>query len=215
MKKAVIFDLDGTLINSLPDIAAAMNRTLARFGLPEHPEADYKYKVGNGAVKLAERSVGEHTEYLEQVLAAYRADYAQNSRVNTTAYRGVIEMLTAIEQMGVRVCVLSNKDQSDVENVMRYYFPSVRFSVILGRAEGVALKPDPAGALRIAGELELKPEEIWFVGDTGTDMQCGAAAGMDTIGVLWGFRPREELIASGARELAADPQELTDLIRRS
>ncbi|MBR4361025.1 MAG: HAD family hydrolase [Clostridia bacterium] len=214
MKKAVIFDLDGTLINSLPDIAAAMNRSLALFGLPTYPEADYKFKVGNGVFKLTERAVGSHTEYYDRVLAAYRADYAQHSRVNTTAYRGVPEMLSALESRGMRLCVLSNKDQTDVENVLACYFPNILFAAIQGRTEGLPLKPDPTGALRVAQSLALPPEDFWFVGDTSTDMLCGAAAGMETVGVLWGFRPREELIAGGARELAADPAELQELIGR-
>lgn len=212
MKRGVIFDLDGTLINSLPDISAAMNRSLAKFGLPGFAEDEYKYKVGNGVFKIAERSVGEHTEYLQQVLEAYMADYAQNSRVNTYAYKGVADMLLSLMARGIQVCVLSNKDQSDTENVLAYYFPDVRFAAIRGRVEGVPLKPDPTGALLIAQVLNLTPDDFWYVGDTSMDMNCGNAAGMETVGVLWGFRPREELVASGARRLIADPQELLQLV---
>ena len=214
MKKAVIFDLDGTLINSLPDIAAAMNRSLARFGLPVHAEAEYKYMVGNGVFKLTERSVGPHTAYFDGVLDAYREDYGRNSRVDTAAYRGVADMLTALDQKGLRLCVLSNKDQADTENVLACYFPGIAFAVIRGRRDGVPLKPDPAGALLIAQELGLSPEDFWYVGDTATDMRCGNASHMETVGVLWGYRPREELMASGARELAADPDELPALLLR-
>ena len=212
MKKGVIFDLDGTLINSLPDISAAMNRSLAKFGLPGYAEADYKYKVGNGARKLAERSVGEHAELLEPVLEAYQADYAQHSRVNSCAYKGVAEMLQGLLDRGLKIAVLSNKDQADVDKVLSYYFPTIAFSVIRGRVEGVPLKPDPAGALLIAQDLGLTPAECWYVGDTSMDMNCGKAAGMETVGVLWGFRPREELVASGARELIAEPEELLHIV---
>lgn len=212
MKKGIIFDLDGTLINSLPDISASMNRSLAKFGLPGFEENEYKYKVGNGVIKIAERSVGEHTELLEDVLHAYMEDYARNSRVNTYAYKGVPEMLQGLADRGLQVCVLSNKDQSDTENVLAYYFPGIAFAAIRGRIPGVPLKPDPAGAKLIAQQLNLTSDEIWYVGDTSMDMNCGNAAQMETVGVLWGFRPREELVASGAKHLIADPGELLELV---
>ena len=211
MKKGVLFDLDGTLLNSLPDIANAMNRALARFGLPVFEENAYKYKVGNGVLKLAERSVGDHTEYYDRVLAAYMEDYAQHNRVDTRPFRGVPEMLEKLAGLGIRICVLTNKDQADAENVLAYYFPSVSFSAIRGRREGVPLKPDPAGALLIAQQLNLAPGDCLYVGDTSTDMKCGNAAGMETVGVLWGYRPREELVANGARHLISEPQELLTL----
>lgn len=212
MKQAVIFDLDGTLVNSLPDIAAAMNRSLRRFGLPEWPEDAYKFKVGNGVFRLTERAVGEHTGQTEAVLRTYMADYAENCRVNSYAYPGLNELLLALNQRGVLSCVLSNKDQGDVESVIRYYFPQIEFAALRGRVDGVPLKPDPAGALLIAKDLGLSPDDFLYVGDTGTDMACGAAAGMETVGVLWGFRPREELTAAGARRLIAEPGELLSLL---
>lgn len=212
MKKGVIFDLDGTLVNSLPDIAAAMNRALAKSELPGHSEEAYQYKVGNGVLKLAERAVGTHMECYQAVLDAYRADYALHCRVASHPYQGVPEMLEGLIDRGVKVCVFSNKDQADTESVISYYFPSIAFSAVRGRVEDVPLKPAPDGALRIAKELGLTPGDFWYVGDTGTDMCCGNAAGMATVGVLWGFRPQEELIASGAGHLIAHPLELLTLV---
>ena len=212
MKKCVIFDLDGTLVHSLPDIAAAMNRSLRKFGLPIFEESAYKYKVGNGALKLTERCIGEHKELYQQVLDAYRADYAVNNQVNSHAYKGVPEMLKALIGKGVDVCVLTNKDQADAERVLSHYFPGIGFSVIRGRMEGVPLKPDPSGALVIAGLVGVEPAECWYVGDTSTDMNCGSAAGMETVGVLWGYRPREELTANGAKYLVSEPREIVDLV---
>lgn len=213
MKRAVLFDLDGTLVHSLPDIAAAMNRSLSAYGLPMHPEEDYKFMVGDGVVNLARRAVGQRQDCFAQVLSAYRADYALHSRVNTRPYPGVPELLEKLRARGVFPCVFSNKDQGDVENVLHHYFPGFPFSAVRGRREGTPIKPDPAGALLIAEELGLSPQAFLYVGDSGTDMRCGAAAGMDTVGVLWGFRPREELTAAGARYLAASPDEILDLIQ--
>ena len=211
MKQCVIFDLDGTLVHSLPDIAAAMNRSLSKFGLPVFEESAYKYKVGNGVLKLTERCVGERKDLFDQVKAAYMADYAQNNRVLSRPFRGVEEMLRALIQRGIPAAVLTNKDQGDAENMLGHFFPDIAFSVIRGRTEGVPLKPDPAGALLIARQLDVSPADCLYVGDTSTDMNCGNAAGMETVGVLWGYRPREELTANGARHLISDPMELIDL----
>lgn len=215
MKKAVIFDLDGTLINSLPDISAAMNRSLEKAGLPTHEENAYKYKVGNGVVKLAERSVGDRIDCLDAVLDAYREDYAQNCRVNSYVYKGIEEMLQGLLEKGLHICVLTNKDNADAQRVISYYFPHIPFDLIRGRVPDVPLKPDPAGALLIAEALGLSPEECWYVGDTSMDMNCGNSAGMETVGVLWGFRPREELAAGGACRIIAEPGELLSLVSAS
>ena len=211
MKKGVVFDLDGTLIHSLPDIAAAMNRSLAKYGLPGFEEAAYKYKVGNGVLKLTERCVGERKDLYDQVKAAYMEDYSQHNRVDSRPFRGVEDMLLTLNQRGIPVAVLTNKDQGDAESMLRHFFPDIAFSVIRGRNEGVPLKPDPAGALLIAESLGVNPADCLYVGDTSTDMNCGNAAGMETVGVLWGYRPREELTANGARHLISDPMELIDL----
>lgn len=212
MKKGIIFDLDGTLINSLPDISAAMNRALAKAGLPAHPEEAYKYLVGDGVIKLSERAVGARLELAPQVLADYMPDYARNCRVNTHPYAGVPEALAGLAARGLKICVLTNKDQSDAEHILAYYFPAVHFSAVRGRVPGVALKPHPQGALLIAKALEIAPEDFWYVGDTRMDMLCGNAAGMETIGVLWGFRPRAELTESGAKHLAKNAAELLQIV---
>ena len=212
MKKGVIFDLDGTLINSLPDISAAMNRALAKNGLPTYPEESYKYKVGDGVMTLAKRAVGAHAECYQAVLSAYMEDYAQNCRVHTRPYDGVHEMLRSLSSLGLKVFVLTNKDQADAEHVLAHYFPAFPFSAVRGRQAGFPLKPDPSGALLIAQTFSLSSDNFWYVGDTGTDMQCGNAAGMETVGVLWGFRPREELADNNARHIIAAPDELLRLV---
>ena len=211
MKKGVIFDLDGTLIHSLPDIAAAMNRALKQYGLPTFEENEYKYKVGNGVLKLTERAVGERRDMYEQVKQAYMADYAEHNRVNTRPFRGVPELLRELNARGVPVCVLTNKDQRDAETILAHYFPEISFAMVRGRVEGVPLKPDPTGALLLSSGIGAAPADCLYVGDTSTDMNCGVRAGMETVGVLWGYRPREELVASGARHLISEPAELLHL----
>ena len=212
MKKAVIFDLDGTLVNSLPDIAAAMNRTLAAFHLPIHEVDCYKYMVGGGASNLASRAVGNHQELHQQVLDVYRADYAQNCRVDSHIYDGVMDMLAELKKRGLALCVFSNKDQWDVESVVNYYFPGFPFAHVRGKTADMPLKPKPDGALYIANQLGIAPEECLYIGDTGTDMECGNAAHMETVGVTWGFRKKEELVQANALHIIDHPMELIALV---
>lgn len=212
MKKAVIFDLDGTLINSIPDIAGCMNKILEKYGLPTHPEDSYKYKTGNGVIKMVERALGEHTEYQETALKEYTEAYNRHCADDSYAYPGIADMLRGLANRGLKICVLTNKDQNQAEHVLNTYFADIPFAVVQGRVPGLALKPDPAGALKIAKDLGLGIEEIWYVGDTSMDMNCGNAAGMETVGVLWGFRPREELVSNGAKQLIAAPAEFLQLV---
>ena len=153
MFQSAIFDLDGTLINSLPDIAGAMNRSLAKCGLPGFQVEDYRLKVGNGVFKIAERSVGGRLDLMPQVLSYYMKDYAENCCVDSFVYPGITEALEQMASAGLSLSVFSNKDQGDVERVMRHYFPGITFVCIRGRQEGVPLKPAPDGAVRIAQEL--------------------------------------------------------------
>ena len=206
--RAVVFDLDGTLTNTLRDIAAAMNRSLRMHGLPEHPVDAYRYLVGNGAKKLAERAVGERLDMQVAVLRDYQAHYEQHTRDTTKPYDGIPELLAGLTQRGMMLCVLSNKPHADTLNVVRYFFPQTPFRVIRGQMEGVPVKPDPAGALAIAEEIGAQPRECLYLGDTSVDMETATRAGMTPVGVLWGFRDEKELRESGARLLLRHPTEL-------
>lgn len=188
MKKAAIFDLDGTLVYSLPDIADAMNRSLEKAGLPTHPLERYNYMVGDGVINLARRAVGNRQDQLEYVLSCYRADYKLHCHEKTCLYNGVPEMLTRLNSAGLQLCIFSNKDQGDVESVVSCYMPDIPFACVLGRSDVRPVKPDPAGALYIVEKLGIAPAECWYIGDTDTDMFCGKRAGMDTVGAVWGFR---------------------------
>ena len=211
-RKAVVFDLDGTLINSLPDISSAMNRVLAAFNLPAHEESAYRLFTGDGARNLTLRALGERREMLPQVLAAYAGEYGKNSRVNTAPYAGIAQMLDTLSGKGLLLCVLSNKDELDTQQVIAHYFPGQTFAVIRGRREGVPLKPDPTALLQIAAQLKLLPEDFWYVGDTKTDMLCAAGAGMESIAVTWGYQTMEEIAGGKPMHYAGTPGELTALL---
>lgn len=210
--KAVVFDLDGTLTNTLDDIAFAMNRSLRLHSLPEFPVEAYKYLVGDGAVMLARRACRERTDMAPSVLTEYQAYYKDHTNDRSVPYPGIEAMLAALTARGMRLAVFSNKPHADVQTVVKHYFPAVPFEVIRGQIEGVPVKPDPAGALAVAQEMGLEPADFLYLGDTGTDMHCAVNAGMHPVGVLWGFREEEELRESGAKAIIADPMALMELL---
>lgn len=213
MIKAVLFDLDGTLTNTLRDIATAMNRALRLHGLPEFEENAYRYLVGDGAKKLAERAVRDRTELAEIVRADYQAYYQNHTLDTTHPYDGIPELLHALCEKGLKVCVLSNKPHADTCGVVRHFFPDVPFAQVRGQQEGTPVKPDPTGALAIAARLSIRPDECLYLGDTSVDMTCAIRAGMHPIGVLWGFRTAEELRQSGAEHLIHQPLELLNYLK--
>ena len=208
MIRAVLFDLDGTLTNTLKDIADAMNRSLRLHGLPEWPVDAYRYLVGDGAKKLAERAVRERHELALSVQREYQAYYQEHTQVSTKPYEGVPELLRALQSRGVPMAVFSNKPDADTKNVVRHFFTDIAFKVVRGQMDGVAVKPDPAGALAVAETIGVLPEEVLYLGDTSTDMRCAQNAGMHPIGVLWGFRTEEELRESGAECVISHPLDL-------
>lgn len=208
MYKAVLFDLDGTLTDTLSDIAAAMNRSLRLHGLAEWPVDAYRYLVGDGAKVLSERCVRDRQELAPAVRADYQAYYETHNLVKTRPYDGVPEMLRALADGGLALAVLSNKPDADTKAVVRHFFPDVPFSVVRGQVEGVPVKPDPTGALAVAAAMDIAPGEFLYLGDTAVDMRCALAAGMHPIGALWGFRTAEELQQAGAERLACSPMDV-------
>ena len=206
--KAAVFDLDGTLTNTLNDIATAMNRSLRLHGLPEFSVDEYRYLVGDGAKKLAQRAVRNRQELAESVRREYQAYYQEHTLDTTRPYPGIPELLQALTERGIQVCVLSNKPHADTCGVVRHFFPEIPFAQIRGQVEGVPVKPDPTGALLIARTLGLKPEAFVYLGDTNVDMRTAVNAGMHPVGVTWGFRPAEELAQAGAEHLIGNPLDL-------
>jgi phosphoglycolate phosphatase len=212
---AVIFDLDGTLLDTLHDIAHAANIVLREAGYPEQPIDAYRYFVGNGVRILFQRALPEpHRDRVtvEACAVAFRETYSRLWNVHTRPYAGVEELLRLIIAMPLSMAVLSNKPHAFTERCVAEYLPQEDFRVVLGQRDGVPQKPDPTGALEIAAQLALPPGRIVFVGDTAVDMQTAIAAGMVPIGVRWGFRPERELIEAGAQSVLGEPGELLELL---
>ncbi len=213
--RAVIFDLDGTLLDSLEDLADSMNAVLLRSGLPTHPLDAYRYFVGEGIEMLVRRAVPEPERTPERLaghVAAMRSEYEIRSVVKTRPYPGVPDLLDALQSREVPAAILSNKPHEATLDVVARLLGRWSFRAVLGARPTVPKKPDPAGALEIAGGLGIPPEEILYLGDTATDMRTARAACMRAVGALWGFRTADELREAGAEFLARDPGDLLDLL---
>lgn len=209
--RAVLFDLDGTLADTLEDISTAMNRALAAHGLPEHAPDAYRKMVGDGAAMLAHRAVLDRTDLEAQVLEAYTRRYDQHIVDSTKPYPGVDEMLRALAARGVGAAVLSNKPDRATRDVVERLFGLARFVDVRGERAGAPRKPDPTVAIELARQLGLAPQDVAFVGDTSVDMRTACAAAMLPVGVLWGFRDEPELRAAGARVIVSQPSEILAL----
>lgn len=213
--RALIFDLDGTLLDTLADLADSGNAALAALGLAEHPEDAYRLFVGLGVEELVRRMLPEDRRdpaTMRQAGALLVAEYKRRWKVKTRPYPGIPELLEALRQRGLPVCVLSNKPQDYTDLTVNEFFPGWPFAQVRGARPEVPNKPHPAGALALAGELGLAPGAVVFVGDSATDMKTARGAGMLPVGVLWGFRDEAELRQNGARRLLARPADLLDLL---
>jgi phosphoglycolate phosphatase len=212
--RAAIFDLDGTLVDSLADIAAAMNHSLTQHGLPLHSIDEYRHFVGEGVMVLVRRALPADREELHaSVLAAYRAYYAEHLFDQTYVFPGIPGVLSQLAAENVRLAVLSNKADAFTRRLVEGLLPGVPFTSIYGERSGVPRKPDPTAALAVAAELGVAPGDCAFVGDTAVDMNTARNAGMYSIGVTWGFRSPEELRTHGARALATPADELLAALR--
>lgn len=213
--QAVLFDLDGTLLDTLADLGNAMNRVLAARGLPIHPLEAYRYFVGEGARLLATRTLPENLRdeaTIAACLVDFRADYDRHWQVETKPYPGVTDLLDALTARGLKLAVLSNKPHDFSQRCVRELLPRWIFNPVLGLRETVPRKPDPAGAFEIAACLNIPPANFLYLGDTATDMQTARAAGMLPVGALWGFRAAGELTENGAEVLVEAPLELLKLL---
>ena len=213
--RAVIFDLDGTLLDTLEDLADSMNAVLRSMGYPEHPVDAYRYFVGEGMEMLARRALPDaevSDELVGRCVAAMQREYGRRWADKTRPYPGVPEMLDELERRRFPKAVFSNKPDSFTQLTVRELLSEWRFEPVLGIRPGVPRKPDPAGALEIASRLRVEPEACLYVGDTSTDMQTARAAGMIPLGATWGFRPAAELEESGAEHLLGRPADLLEFL---
>lgn len=213
--RAVLFDLDGTLLDTLADIANSANRALAAGGMPTHPIDAYRHYVGDGVTNLITRILPPDRRdpaTVARFSAAYRLDYGINWNVITRPYEGVSEMLDAMAGRGLKLAIFSNKPHEFTVNCVGAQLARWRFDVVQGATDNLPRKPDPTGALRIAEQLNTPPAQFLYVGDTGTDMRTANNAGMFAVGVLWGFRDRAELESAGANRVIARPGELLEMI---
>ncbi len=212
---AVIFDLDGTLLDTLADLANCMNAVLAASGYATHPETAYRYFVGEGMEMLVQRTLPPSCRGDEEVaarLADMRTEYGKRWAETSRPYDGVPEMLDGLAERRVPVAVLSNKPEEFTCLTVQTLLPRWNFAEVRGMRADTPAKPDPAGAIAVAGSLGIDAAQTVYVGDTATDMKTGTSAGMYTVGVTWGFRERDELVAHGAHRIIDSPDQLMDLV---
>ncbi len=212
MRNAVVFDLDGTLLNTLTDIASSMNHALEAVGLSPHEESAYKLFTGDGAVNLTKRALGDHQEHLEKVYRLYRETYEKNSRNHTAPYDGIVPMLKELHSNGYQLMVLSNKDDGDAKAVVQHYIPEISFARVQGKIENMPVKPDPSLAFKMLNDLGVLPEQLWYVGDTATDMRCAKNIGATSVAVTWGFQTKDMLMKEEPDFFADTPEELLNII---
>jgi phosphoglycolate phosphatase len=209
--QAVLFDLDGTLLDTLDDLADSTNLALRQLGFPEHPAVAYKRFVGDGIDNLICRALPEERRDAATLAACgklVRENYAAHWAEKTRPYAGVPELLTALTARGIRMAVFSNKPDEFTQLCVARLLADWRFEIVVGARPGLPKKPDPAGACLIAQQLQLAPAEVLYLGDTDTDMRTAVAAGMFPVGALWGFRTADELLAHGAKMLVEKPLDL-------
>ena len=207
---SIIFDLDGTLLDTLDDIAESVNSVLISHRFPLHSNESYKLFLGNGLYNLISKSVPENTakSVIQDCSEAFKEIYSNNWKKNCCPYKGISTMLANLSDQGIKLAVLSNKPHAFTCLFVDEFFPKDMFRVVFGQRDGVEKKPHPAGALDIAKILQSRPENTLFVGDSDVDIQTGRAAGMGTAGVSWGYRSVEELIENRAEIIVNSPSEI-------
>ena len=213
--RAVLFDLDGTLLDTLQDLADAMNTVLRRSGFATHPLEAYKYFVGDGMATLVRRALperhGNDETTVTTCLAAMKEEYRRRWMEQTRPYPGIPALLDELAARQIKISILSNKPDEFTRMMVERLLPRWHFECVFGERPGVPRKPDPSAALEIAGRSQVPVEAFAYLGDTSTDMITANAAGMYAIGVLWGFRPAEELTANGAKILISSPADFLEL----
>ena len=217
MKRLVIFDLDGTLLNTIEDLGEAANYALEKTGYPTHSIASYPYFVGNGVSKLLQRVLPEDARTEENVneLRKYFMEYYEvHNTDNTKPYPGITELLEQLQDDRVKLAVASNKYDSAVKKLITHYFPQIKWAALEGQKEGVPVKPDPSIVFEILSKCPTKKSDVLYIGDSGVDMETARRACVTSCGVTWGFRPISELMAYHAENIANQPNEIYTLVQK-
>lgn len=212
--KGVIFDLDGTLVDSLEDIADSMNKVLLRYGFETHDLQAYKYFIGNGIKNLVCEALPQSSREDEMILECFDSmmeEYRDHCTDKTKPYQGIGELLDELTKHNIRLSVFSNKVDELTKQVVSTLLPNWNFEVVIGASPDIPRKPNPEGAFLISQTLRIPPADLIYLGDTGIDMHTATSAGMYAIGALWGYRTAEELISNGAKSLIVHPLDLLKL----
>lgn len=208
----VIFDLDGTLLNTIGDLAASVDYVMRSRNLPEHTDAEYRQMVGGGIKRLVERALPEelskNEQYVEECVMQFRRYYVDNIDRHTVPYEGMPELLHKLQSMGMKLAVASNKFQHGTDRLVAKFFGDIEFVAVEGNREGAPLKPNPAIINNILSKAGIDGKDAVMIGDSGIDIHTAAAAGIDSIGVSWGFRFAEELYEAGATCVVTSMEEL-------
>ena len=211
MKKLVIFDLDGTLLNTIEDLGHAVNHALQAHGYPTHSIASYPFFVGNGVRKLMKRALPDEDVddmTLNTLLRDFKAFYDQNNCVHTRPYNGIVELLRDLRSQGSALAVASNKYQSAVETIISHYFGEFEWVAVEGHKEGMNPKPDPSIVFQILAKAGVPKSDVLYVGDSGVDIETARRACIDNVGVTWGFRPVKELKEFYANNIVDSPDQI-------
>jgi phosphoglycolate phosphatase len=213
-KKTIIFDLDGTLLDSLQDIVISVNQVLEKLNYPTHELEAYKQFIGDGARKLLLRALPKDIEetQIDIALELFTEIYSKTIHANTKPYDGIYSMLDSLKANGFSLNLLSNKPQQFTLKYYDIFFSKYDFDYVYGQSEDFPKKPDPKTALHIANQLKVEPQDIYFIGDTSTDMKTANNAGMQSIGVIWGMRDKDELLSNGAHFIVNEPKEILDIV---
>ncbi len=215
MKSLVIFDLDGTLLNTIADLGTATNHALEANGFTTHPISAYPMMVGNGVRKLIERALpteNRNEETVTSLLTDFRAFYDEHLDDLTKPYPGIEDLLASLTKRGVRIAIASNKYEEAVKRLAARFFPDVPFAAVCGQVEGIPTKPDPSIVFRILTESPTPKSEVLYVGDSAVDIETARRACVTSVGVTWGFRPLRELTSAYAEHIATTPDDILDLI---
>lgn len=214
--KAAIFDLDGTLSYTLDSIAISANEALKEIGMEPYETDRYRYFCGDGAAELLRRVLyyNGDTEYarFDEIQAIHKRTFAKYANYNVRVYEGMPQTLKALKEKGIKLAVLTNKPHPQAVEVVEQLYGKEAFDFILGNTKEIPRKPSPDGALILCEKMDVKPEECLYIGDTATDMQTGNSAGMNTVGVLWGYRTREELEENHAGVIIDKPEDILGVL---